>query len=179
MFNKIFVSISTTILALFCLVSGAVAATVTPPVVQALSMGDTYVYTVEGQNSNFTDHTFTFTSDFDGAGKFWISTTNDDGEAGIGVANLLLTWTTGSGNSYAYTDGTGVSDNSLSPFFETLTNGVASVLTISGDFLNEGSSYTLTVLATPLPPAVIAFGTAMLGVGFLARRRRKKKEVFA
>lgn len=32
------------------------------------------------------------------------------------------------------------------------------------------------VTAVPVPPAAILFGSALLGIGFLSRRRRKKKQ---
>jgi hypothetical protein len=50
----------------------------------------------------------------------------------------------------------------------TYTLNVAGTLTGSGE-----TKYGVTVSTVPLPPAAIAFGTALIGMGFLGRRRKK------
>ena len=85
-----------------------------------------------------------------------------------------MTWSVG-GIIHTITDAFGVVDNNQLPFFHSLLNGQVGVLTVTGNFFSNGGGYSLSVSTVPLPPALIAFSTAMLGVGFLARRKRKQK----
>jgi hypothetical protein len=48
-------------------------------------------------------------------------------------------------------------------------------LRVSGTTLNGPANYTVTVTATPLPPALILFGTALVGMTLLGRRRRSAR----
>lgn len=145
-----------------------------------ISTTDTFqVSAPQGDEGTGFTHTFTFTPNFTNQESFFISTTNDNGNLNTGVGNLVLTWLSGGVGSYAYTDALGVFGGTVNPFFENLVAGTDAVLQISGDWLSNGGAYAITVSAVPLPPAVIAFATAMLGVGYLARRKRKKKALFA
>src|SRR5262245_36397146 len=44
---------------------------------------------------------------------------------------------------------------------------------VSGTTLSGGGNYDLSVIATPLPGALALFGSALVGLGLLGRRRRK------
>ena len=45
-------------------------------------------------------------------------------------------------------------------------------LRVSGTTVDGAANYTAEITATPLPPALILFGTALLGMTLLGRRRR-------
>ena len=176
MLNKTFTLVSAAILSLL-LLSGATNAAIFN--INPFNLGDEYNNTVNvaGNGGVTIDDTYNFTGGYDGNAIFIVDTSFAAG----GVKNLVFTWLNGSGNSVIFTDGAGVEigiANNI--FFEAMVNGVVRSLKVTGEFINSGASnYTVNVSTVPLPPAVIAFGTAMLGVGFLARRKRKKKEVFS
>jgi len=98
----------------------------------------------------------------------------------FGVLGLTMTWFVDNVLVFAHdiTNASGAYNGPLT-FFHALQTGEVGKMVLGGNFAANGGGYSLTVSAVPLPPAVIAFGTAMLGVGFLARRKRKKKEVFS
>ncbi len=98
----------------------------------------------------------------------------------FGVLGLTMTWFVDNVFVFAHdiTDLSGAYNGPLT-FFHALQTGETGKIVLAGNFAAQGGGWSLTVSAVPLPPAVIAFGTAMLGVGFLARRKRKKKEVFS
>ncbi len=58
---------------------------------------------------------------------------------------------------------------------QTLTEGVSNILRVTAVSLSGTGLNILNVQisAVPLPPAALLFGSALLGIGFLARRRRK------
>ncbi len=175
MLKKIYITISAALLSLVYMVSTASAAVVVPPIVTAVNVNDVFSYTVVSASGEVPfSHTFTFNSNFTGDVKFDVDTSNPVN----GVRDLLFSWTTGSGNSYLFTDNAGVEDTTMTPFWEAMVSGQQYVLTVTGTFFGD-SNYSIGVSAVPLPPAVIAFSTAMLGVGFLARRRRKQKALFS
>lgn len=60
-------------------------------------------------------------------------------------------------------------------FFSLAFNDLTRVSWIQRQSFHQFDNIALNVSAVPLPPAVIAFITAMMGVGFLARRKRKLK----
>ena len=173
MFKKINILISAMLFSLVLAVSGANAVTVTP------SFFDSYNEDVDGtEGGNAINTLYSFTADGDTRLSFAVSVNHPTADNNFGIANLTLTWDLG--GVHVVTDGTGVMlANPFPKFFHALTDGVTGVLTVTGNWLSNGGGYTVTVAAVPLPPAVIAFGTAMLGVGFLARRRRKQKATFA
>ncbi len=48
------------------------------------------------------------------------------------------------------------------------------VLNVIGTLISSGTStYDVEISTVPLPPAAIAFGSALIGMGFLGRRRKK------
>ena len=102
------------------------------------------------------------------------------------AAELTLTgFGAASGPSLIWSDSTG--DLSTAVFTTTATGFEGSALTnfVSGTNLNQTLTLafasitapigiSLQVAAVPLPPALLLFGTSILGLGFLSRRRRKK-----
>jgi hypothetical protein len=111
------------------------------------------------------------------------------GDAGEGIANLVMSvWTSHNGGgsqiggNIQVTDPNGAYTGIFSP-----SNTLAPALLLStflpanpfsvkfeGSRLFAGGSYSAQFLAqTPLPPALLLFGTALAGMGFLGRRRRK------
>lgn len=186
MFKKIYILSSTMLFSLVLAVSGANAVSVTP------SFDAVYNYTVSNQPGNLVNplevdtfldglvqHSYAFEADqgFDTTLKFTLDYNNDFDGGQFGIENFIATWSVG-GIIHVISDAFSV-DQGGSPFFHTLLNGESGILALSGRWRDNGGAYALTVSAVPLPPAVIAFGTAMLGVGFLARRRRKQKATFA
>ncbi|MBL4602287.1 MAG: hypothetical protein JKY84_06060 [Emcibacteraceae bacterium] len=155
-------------------VSGANAVPVTP------SFFDSYTSGILTGGASVND-VYSFEAGADTNLSFGISVNHPNAVGTFSIANMVLTWTDAGGSvMYNVTDAFGVMNSNPFPvFFHALMDGASGMLTVVGTALTNGGSYSLTVAAVPLPPAVIAFSTAMLGVGFLARRRRKKKAVFA
>lgn len=173
MFKKINIVMGAMLFSLVLAVSGANAVTVTP------SFFASYNEDVESDMGGQAINTnYEFTADGDTPLSFAVSVNHPTADNFFGIANLTLTWSLG--GVQVVTDGAGVMlANPFPKFFHGLTNGASGVLNVAGNWLTNGGGYSVTVAAVPLPPAVIAFSTAMLGVGFLARRRRKKKATFA
>lgn len=139
------------------------------------SFNGNYIHTEFSPIGGITD-TYQFTSTGFTNLLFFTSVTHDQGSIGApanyGVNNLVMTWSVGS-IMHTITSLTGVVNAASIPFFHSLADGETGTLTISGMFRSAGGGYLLSVSAVPLPPAVIAFLTAMMGIGFLARKKRK------
>jgi hypothetical protein len=98
----------------------------------------------------------------------------------VGIANLVLSWYL-DGNPVAlvsetFTNGSGTwlgVGSVLFPF--TLPGGPAKyLLVVTGTILSGGGGYDIELSAVPLPPALILFGTALVGMTLLGKRRRKQ-----
>jgi hypothetical protein len=66
----------------------------------------------------------------------------------------------------------------------TLTDTLAYAFTVAGDYYlkvtgfagvgsAQGGSYEVAISTTPIPPALLLFGSALAGLGFLGRRSRR------
>tara|TARA_R110002096_G_scaffold416576_2_gene619459 strand:- start:305860 stop:306363 length:504 start_codon:yes stop_codon:yes gene_type:complete len=167
MFKKISIVISALVFSAFVAVSGA----------QAVSVDPTFFANYNNDTgAGAINDIYAFEATADTNLKFIFSVNHPQADFNVGISNLVMTWSDGN-IAHIITNNLGVVVGV--PFFHAMLTGANETLTVTGNFLANGGGYTLTVAAVPLPPAVIAFSTAMLGVGFLARRRRKKKEVFA
>ena len=82
------------------------------------------------------------------------------------TANFIARWT--------ITDGDGFDNGAVSTFFNSLDAGTRT-LVITGQLLDEGGGYKNDILAVPLPPAALLFGTALFGIGALRRWKDKKQ----
>ncbi|MEZ5756645.1 MAG: hypothetical protein R3D86_00330 [Emcibacteraceae bacterium] len=173
MFKKLYIVLSALVVSTFMAVSGAQAVSVDP------SFFASYNNDVgAGQGGTAINDVYSFTASEDTNLSFAVSVNHPTALNNYGISNLVLTWDLG--GVQIVTNGLGVMlSNPFPEFFHALTTGQTGTMTVTGNFLSNGGGYTLTVAAVPLPPALIAFSTAMLGVGFLARRRRKTKAVFA
>ena len=167
MLKRFYIVISALVFSAFVAVSGAQAVSVDPSFIANYNNDDGV-----GSITDF----YTFDATADTNLKFIFSVNHPSAGLGVGITDLVMTWSDGS-VEHIITNALGVVVGV--PFFHSLLNGESATLSVVGDFLTNGGGYTLTVAAVPLPPALIAFSTAMLGVGFLARRRRKKKATFA
>ncbi|MFK5979000.1 MAG: hypothetical protein QM488_08965 [Rhizobiaceae bacterium] len=64
----------------------------------------------------------------------------------------------------------------------TLFSAAHAAQTLVIDFTTSGGSniqYSLKVAAVPVPPALLLFGSSILGIGLLSRRRRRKTSLTA
>ena len=104
------------------------------------------------------------------------------------ISDLVMSWdwTGDIGNvvDHQITDpvtaaSTGAGIGGTVSFFHNIVAGETYRLYVTYDQIQNLGGFVLDVSAVPLPPSVIAFSTAMLGVGFLARRRRKQKALFS
>ena len=92
----------------------------------------------------------------------------------FGVANLTITWFNSLNNpidTLVITNGSGVVSNPGASLLVALAGGAYHIL-VTGTALSQGGFYNLNVATTPLPPALILFGTALAGLTWLGRRRR-------
>lgn len=181
MFKKILITLSTAFISVMMLTAPSNAALFAVIDSFALTAGDvvqdSYVrFDVTDDDPDFI-HEWHFTINEDLAVMFDIDSSYPAGS----IANLTFEWinAASSMNSFDYTDGTGEEDASQTPFWEVITTAETWILQVTGSFIDQNATYSLQASVVPLPPAVIAFSTAMLGVGFLARRRKKKKAEFA
>jgi hypothetical protein len=53
------------------------------------------------------------------------------------------------------------------------------ILKVSGTPTHGGDGYLLNITTTPLPPALLLFGSALAGLGLLGRRRRRATNTLA
>jgi hypothetical protein len=97
---------------------------------------------------------------------------NPDGSQSYGIKNLTFKWQE-LAPSLVFTDGSGQQNNALS-LVATLTPGLYHLI-VSGTTLGQGGTYSYTLAATPLPAAVVLFGSGLLGLSLLGRRRRSTK----
>jgi hypothetical protein len=108
----------------------------------------------------------TGTLSMDGAGTF--------GNFGYGVTTNLSGGSDPLGNKLTFTlTGTGLD---ISDFFAN-TKGIFFAADISAGCTTTnctGNTGTGVIWAAPLPPAVLLFGTALVGMGVLGRQRRRK-----
>src|SRR5262245_26835431 len=93
------------------------------------------------------------------------STTPPNGAGGSGIENLIFQWD--SGPSAQFT-GAGVLYTSVSALVATLSPG-AHTLTVSGTGIGSGGQYDFSITATPLPAALVLFGSGLLGLTLLGR----------
>ncbi len=93
------------------------------------------------------------------------------------IANLTLVWWD-PGSSSAISPALTVTDafGALLPA-TTLAFALASAtdyhLRVTGTALTDGGAYTARITTTPIPPALLLFGSALAGLGFLGRRSRR------
>lgn len=169
MFKKILITLSTAFISVIMLTTPSNAVLIDTI---ALSAGDLEYrdYTRVGSEGAFI-HEYNFNINQDLDVRFDIDSSYPAGA----IANLTYTWINAASSlaAYVYTNGAGLEDGSQTPFFEFMTTAETWTLQVTGTFLSN-ANYSLQASVVPLPPAVIAFSTAMLGVGFLARRRKKK-----
>jgi hypothetical protein len=93
------------------------------------------------------------------------------------IANLTLTWLDSSENPLAggtlqVTNGAGGSTGA-GPLALALTNTGNYFLRITGHVLSNDSTFEVAISTTPIPPALVLFGSALAGLGFLGRRSRR------
>lgn len=178
MIKKITNIISVAFFALVVAVSSSNAAVLTPGANHDVDFGSSFTGIIG--SSAGTSHFYDFTALVDTVVRFDVTPLQASGVPN-GVESLVLTWDdgpvahqiTGPGSAVSVTLG-------QVTFFHSLVQDQTYRLSaLLAQYIGNNGGYILDVSAVPLPPAVIAFATAMLGVGFLARRKRKKKALFA
>lgn len=98
-----------------------------------------------------------------------------------GVRDLVLSWSndlagTSIISSLAVTDNDGDIINLGAELVLTLLNGNSYFLLItSGETLVNALTVDVRVSTVPIPPALLLFGSALAGVGFLSRKRKKQE----
>lgn len=173
MFKKILITLSTAFISMVMLTAPSKAV-----LIDTIALTGTSVEFRDYTGSVAADGTFEHDYHFNINDAFLVKFDIDSSFPAGSIADLTYTWINAASSlaAYVYTDGAGNEDPSQTPFFEAMTTAETWVLRVTGTFLSD-ASYSLQASVVPLPPAVIAFSTAMLGVGFLARRRRKQKAV--
>jgi hypothetical protein len=58
------------------------------------------------------------------------------------------------------------------PLLLNFDDGVLYGLRVVGTFASGGGNYDISLTPVPIPPALLLFGSALIGLGYLARRRR-------
>jgi hypothetical protein len=98
------------------------------------------------------------------------STLNPDGKNSLGIGDLKFKWTAFP-TTVQFTDAAGLLNTSLT-LAATLLPATTYHLIVTGTALANGGSYYFSVAATPLPAALVLFGSGLVGLGLLGRRRR-------
>jgi hypothetical protein len=104
-------------------------------------------------------------------------TLSAQGELLSKIANLTLTWLDSGLSELAtlqVTDGTGANTGNNALALALISTGDY-FLRVTGTVLNAESTFQIAVTATPIPPALLLFGSALAGLGFLGRRSRRNK----
>jgi hypothetical protein len=94
------------------------------------------------------------------------------------IKNLTLTWLDDSttpipGAVLQLTDSNG-NPTGASILALVLTSSTNYFLKVTGDVLKADSTLQINITATPIPPALLLFGSALAGLGFLGRRSRRR-----
>jgi hypothetical protein len=88
------------------------------------------------------------------------------------IGDLVFSFNGGGDVVLTERDGT-QTQNPFSAMWANLNAGL-NTLTVSGKVLSAaGGDYSVDVSAVPLPPAALAFGSALFGIGALRRRNKK------
>lgn len=120
----------------------------------------------------------TLTLTQDGGGPFSLFSIDLNELNGSSVASVDFTGIT---STNAIVNQTFVLDGVKSTFETFFFNLVFSDLTevswVQSSPFHQFDNITLNVSAVPLPPAVIAFISAMMGIGFLVRRKKKLSQI--
>jgi hypothetical protein len=162
--------------AIMLLTVPASAVTVTPGSTTALEPNQNYSYTAILPGGTVINDTFNFTVV---GGQLEATTTsialNAGGDGAFGVRDLTVQWYNSITNALLgtliVTNGAGVVVDPLASLVLTLVAGTYKVI-VTGQALVAGGIYNINVATTPLPPALVLFGTALLGMTLLGRRRR-------
>jgi hypothetical protein len=143
------------------------------PVAVILAQGEEY----EGGGfvtGPFSDvYKFSLPSGLAGLGTLAISLPGSIGK----IKNLSLSWS-GGGPSIQITDGGGLLLPTTSIAYAL---GVAGeyLLTVTGDLVTagKGAVYEITLTTTPLPPALLLFGSGLAGLTLLGRRSKRREHI--
>jgi hypothetical protein len=128
------------------------------PFLSNQSVNDTWNFTVPGQIITSLSAT----------------TLSPNGNDNTGIKGITFQWD-GVGPTMQFTDPvTGVLNSSL-VFITTLTAG-PHTLFISGTAMQGGGKYGFNIAVTPLPAALVLFGSGLLGLTLLGRRRSPKRD---
>ena len=161
---------------LLVLATPAMAVTMVPDGTYNLVAQEKYSYLTLIDENAIVNDKFNFVSP---AGMKTITTgivLNVDGSNNTGVKNMTISWYDASNallDSLMVSDGSGFVSNPAASLVLTLLAGGAYHVIVTGQALASGGFYNLNIAATPLPPALILFGTALAGLGWLGRRRRR------
>lgn len=108
--------------------------------------------------------------------SYAFSVTFDDGQNGVGIADLTFNVFRDGviSNTFVLTDGSGVSLGSSPTFLPTFLDGEVIDWTVSGTVLANGGSYQIAVTAIPLPASVLMLVGALAGLGFVGRMKKSR-----
>jgi hypothetical protein len=155
----------------------ALAVGILPGSTTNLVHGENYSYATFSTPNAVISDTFNFVVPSGGLGSFTTAIALNSGgntqPGNFGVANLTVAWFSGVTpiDSLVVTNASGVVSNPAASLFLALAGGAYHIL-VTGTALGGGGIYNLNVATTPLPPALLLFGTALAGLTWLSRRRR-------
>lgn len=162
--------------AIMLTIAPAWAVTIAPGSTTALEPSENYSYTAILSSNAVVNDTFNFTV----ADPLGTSTTaialNAGGAGALGVKNLTIKWYTAGDfllGTLLVTNSAGLVLDPMASLVLGLATGAYKVIA-TGQALANGGIYNINVATTPLPPALILFGTALVGMTFLGRRRRRQ-----
>lgn len=156
----------------------AAAVPITPGSSTPLEPGQNYSYTAILTANQVINDTFDFTL-VDPLGTTTTGIALNAGGGDFGVKDLTFKWYTAASvfiDSLVITNGAGVVLDPVASLFLALAAGAYKVI-VTGQALTSGGIYNINVATTPLPPALVLFGTALLGMTLLGRRRRSGNQI--
>ena len=148
------------------------------PTVNTLSLNNGYIYDVTMDTGTDPDVSFLVTAAEDLVSVTLSTVLPYGGQIGT-LPNLTAQWfatdlSTSLSGLFQITDSNGFWIIPPGTLTLVLNSGDLAVLVVKGDPALQPTNLDIEVQAVPIPPALALFGSGVVGLGLLARRRKRK-----